>query len=56
MPIVKERSGSTFVVAKTTIKKSAPVFGADAKLIWFWFIVNAAIGSCIIPARDTKSV
>ena len=32
-PIVKERSASTFVVANTTIKKSAPALGADAKLI-----------------------
>ena len=30
---VKERSGVTFVVARTTIKKSAPAAGADAKFI-----------------------
>ena len=55
-PMVSVFRGATFVVARTTIKKSEPLQGADAKFIWFSTIVNDIIGSWIIPPKDTINV
>jgi|TARA_B000000557_G_scaffold106179_1_gene85937 hypothetical protein len=55
VPIVRDCKGGMLVVARTIAKNPALVAGGVANVILFSTILNAVIGSCITPLKDTSN-